>query len=210
MNFLILKHHFAEDVGNLSTWFSMQKMSWQTIEFDEPLPTDLSHFSGLVVLGGPMHVDASHQRLARELKLIEHFIKAGKPTLGICLGAQLIAFTLGSKIKKMPSPEQGWQPITTHDEKKLLVAQWHEQEVSLPNQAVLLASSSNCAVQMFQYQQHVLATQFHPEWNNVAIRKLQGTFGHDCPLSEVELTLEKSIEKWWFKMLNDWIKRIKF
>lgn len=90
----------------------------------------------------------------------------------------------------MTEAENGWQPVTTSDNLTMSVAQWHEQQMSLPRGAVLLASSPQCKVQMFQYHHHVLAMQFHPEWSNHEIAHLRNAFGSECPLEPIESEIE--------------------
>ena len=206
MRFMVLQHHRAEGLGNIEQWFTAQGFSWSIYQFEQLLPTNFDAFDGIIVLGGPMHADESNPRLRQELGLIEHFIKQQKPTLGICLGAQLVAYSLGASILPMAQEECGWLPITTTDNQCLQVAQWHEQQCNLPDGAILLASSDLCRVQMFSYQQHVLATQFHPEWNNCAIEQLQTVFGAECPLVKMEPERQE-VQNWWFEQLSRWIKR---
>lgn len=205
MKFMVLKHHWAEDVGSLAAWFKANGHTYQCFEFDEPLPEYPDQFDGLIVLGGPMHVDPKNQRLAIELDVINHFIKHQKPTLGICLGAQLIAYSLGALITPMERPENGWCVIRTSTNKELVVAQWHSQQFTLPAGALCLASSEQCKVQMFKYQHHVLATQFHPEWNNEAITQLQQAFGIDCPLNPIDEDIQARLQDWWFQQLDEWL-----
>jgi GMP synthase (glutamine-hydrolysing) len=207
MKFIVIKHHKAEGLGIIEHWLNLNNHEWQIIEYGTPFPCDTELYDGLIVLGGPMHIDVSNAILNREVGLINHFISQHKPTLGICLGAQLIAFSLGAQILKSGEPEFGWMSVLTSDKLELLVPQWHEQQSTLPVGAILLASSSRCKVQMFSYQQHVLATQFHPEWNNVEIEKLKHAFGDDCPLYKVDSKLEAGLQKWWFKQLDAWFIR---
>jgi len=60
-------------------------------------------------------------------------------------------------------------------------------------------------VQMFQYQHHVLAMQFHPECNNHEIARLRNAFGNECPLEPIEHEIEAQVKAWLFKQLDNWI-----
>ncbi|MCG7546289.1 type 1 glutamine amidotransferase [Pseudoalteromonas sp. MM17-2] len=206
MTYLVLKHHEAEGLGSIAQWLIKNNLNWEEVEYAQALPQNVESYSGIIILGGPMHISPSNQRLAQELQVIAHFIEQSKPTLGICLGAQLIATSLGAEVSQMPEGENGWMPITLHTGQQLDVPQWHEQQASLPNGAELAASSLRCEVQMFRYHQHVLACQFHPEWNNQAIARLQSAFGAQCPLTQTDSKAEQTLQKWWFNQLDSWFQ----
>lgn len=205
MNFLVIKHHPEERLGNLERWLQKHNFTWQEIEYHQALPKSLAPYQGIIMLGGPMHVDPHTPKLSAEISLIKDCIRQQKPLLGICLGAQLIAHSLGATISSMTEAENGWQPVTTSDNLTMSVAQWHEQQMSLPQDTVLLASSPQCKVQMFQYHHHVLAMQFHPEWNNHEIAYLRNAFGSECPLEPIESEIEAQVKAWLFKQLDNWI-----
>lgn len=128
----------------------------------------------LIIMGGPM--SANDERafpwLAAEKSWIRSFIESGKPVLGICLGSQLIASALGSKIRRNPQPEIGWFPIhstpaTDPDlfrfPANLDVFHWHGETFDLPPGATRLARSTACENQAFQIGNSVIGLQFHLE-----------------------------------------------
>ncbi|AXI03240.1 type 1 glutamine amidotransferase [Aquirhabdus parva] len=129
----------------------------------------------LIVMGGEMSVNDEdlYPWLIAEKKWIRRYIDQGKPVVGLCLGAQLIASSLGAVVKKNSVKEIGWWPVwgladnRVEDHfkfpKELRPLSWHEDTFDLPDQAILLAESAACAHQAFQYGRNVLGFQFHPE-----------------------------------------------
>lgn len=129
----------------------------------------------LIVLGGPMGVyeTRTHPYLAEEIRLIERRVASGKPVLGVCLGAQLIASALGARVYPGGVKEIGFAPIelTAAGRASPLAAvadgqpvlHWHGDTFDLPEGASLLASTPAYANQAFTFGRHVLATQFHLE-----------------------------------------------
>jgi GMP synthase-like glutamine amidotransferase len=152
-------------------------------------------FDALVVMGGPMGVHDMHQFpwLAEETTYIRRAIKDGRPVLGICLGAQLIAHVLGAKIYKNTEPEIGWfpigwtpaaqaSPLASHFNETMTVFHWHNDTFDLPPGATHLASSQACRHQAFLYGERVLGLQFHLEMTKEIIEKLLTL--DDTPLPE--------------------------
>lgn len=130
----------------------------------------------LVVLGGPIGAtdEMDYPFLADELRLLARRIDAGRPTLGICLGAQLMARALGARIHPDAVREIGWTPLTLTDAGRssclaplagpgMAVLHWHSDSFELPHGAELLASTERCRNQAFAYGDHALGLQFHPE-----------------------------------------------
>lgn len=136
----------------------------------DPLDVDM-----LVVLGGPMQVkDAErHLFLQEEIDLIRVRCHYGLPTLGICLGAQLICCAIGGEVREMSQPEIGIEPVVLTDQGRrscLLplgsgtpVLHWHRDEFVLPPGVVSLAATPRCPAQAFMYGSSTLALQFHLE-----------------------------------------------
>lgn len=128
----------------------------------------------LVVLGGPIAAyDCDrHPFLREECRIIERRIAASRPVLGICLGAQLIARSLGARNHRGKGAEIGWAPVqlTTDGLASPLrhldgaaVLHWHGDTFDIPVGATLLASTTRYANQAFAFGPSVLALQFHPE-----------------------------------------------
>lgn len=129
----------------------------------------------VISLGGPMGVYESPRQpfLADELELLRRRLAADRPTLGICLGAQLIAAALGARVYPGPGKEIGFAPVILTDpgaaSPLALIApdqpvlHWHGDTFDLPEGAELLASTSRYRNQAFAIGPNVLALQFHLE-----------------------------------------------
>jgi len=127
----------------------------------------------LILLGGPMGV---YEREANpwidgELARIAMRIMAGGPTLGVCLGAQLIAAALGAEVKRGPVREVGFAPMTITEAGRrsplavldgVPILHWHGDGFAVPEGAVLLAETTHFP-QAFALGPTVLALQCHPE-----------------------------------------------
>ncbi len=130
----------------------------------------------LIILGGPISVNdgAMFPFIETEINLLKQRIAADKPTLGICLGAQLIASALGANVYSGKEKEIGWYDLslTAAGEQSALrylnaehccMLHWHGETFDLPGDAVLLASTERYPNQAFSYGKNTLALQFHPE-----------------------------------------------
>src|SRR5208337_4114093 len=104
-------------------------------------------------------------------------LKAGRPTFGICLGAQLIAGALGAKVYPSAIKEIGWGPVDLTDAGSTTslrhlantpVLHWHSDSFDLPKGATYLASTAICRNQAFCVGSNILGVQFHPEVSPVA------------------------------------------
>jgi GMP synthase-like glutamine amidotransferase len=172
-----LQHVPFEGLGAIEPWLEAagHEISHTKMFADETLP-DASHVDWLIIMGGPMGAndDSKFRWLRPEKRLIRESISLGKPVLGICLGAQLIASVLGAKVYKNLHREIGWFEIercaeaSGHPLGKLFpvrseVFHWHADTFDLPASAVQLARSAACQNQAFAYSTNVLGLQFHLE-----------------------------------------------
>lgn len=161
----------------------------------EPLPSDAAVAPDLlVVLGGPIgaYEESSYPWLANTLQVLERRARADLPTLGICLGAQLLARALGARVDRGDVKEIGWSPLRLSAEgydsplrhlgkENVSMLHWHGDTFDLPEGARLLASSDLYRNQAFRHGHNVLAFQCHPE---VRPREFERwLIGHACEIA---------------------------
>ena len=159
--------HWAEDMGYTVAAAHLYR--------GDKLP-EISDFDLLVVMGGPMsvHDTAIHPWLKDEKKFIHASVSSGKNVVGICLGAQLIAEVLGSRVRSNGEREIGWHRIFRSDESSGAgifdvipdgseVFHWHGETFDIPHGAVHGFSSDCCRNQAFLFDKRVLGLQFHLE-----------------------------------------------
>jgi len=175
MNAHYFQHVPFEDLGSIRSWLLAAGYAITRTPFFEsatlPRPDQIDL---LVVLGGPMSVndEGRYPWLAVEKKFIRDLITSGKPVLGICLGAQLIACALGAKVYPNAVKEIGWFPVygvssgdtsIFHFPKSVQTFHWHGETFDLPDGAARLAKSNACDNQAFQLGRSVIGLQFHLE-----------------------------------------------
>lgn len=145
-----------------------------------PLPENLDGFDGLVMLGGGLlpYEDENAPWLATERELARQAIDADLPTLGICLGGQLLAHVGGGEVRgEYGTSESGAVLITTTaagrndpvlgvlGEGAHMIENHVDQITQLPADAVLLGRSADVENQAFRIGKRVWGLQFHPEVN---------------------------------------------
>ena len=159
----------------------------------EPLPETLDGFDALVVMGGPMSADSDdgYPTRRQELALLAEAVRSGRPTLGVCLGAQLLAAATGGRVLRGASgPEIGWAPVRLESPAatdhllsslppELSVLHWHGDTFELPPGAVHLASNDRYANQAFRIGPRAWGFQFHLEVDEVAVAAFVEAFGSD-------------------------------
>ena len=125
-----------------------------------------------IIFGGPMSANDSDDFIRREIDWLAVPLREKKPFLGICLGAQMLAHHLGSRVFRHPDghAEVGYYPIRPTDIGRAVcdpwpeqVYQWHREGFDLPLGAELLAEGDSFPVQAFRYGGAAFALQFHPD-----------------------------------------------
>jgi len=170
-----LQHVPFEGLGSIDSWLQEAgyKITCTRLFESMPLPA-VEEIDFLIVMGGPMSVndETGYPWLIDEKKFIKNVIASGKPTLGICLGAQLIANALGSGVFPNSLKEIGWFPIRPvvagktgvfHFPQETEVFHWHGETFDLPPEAIQIAESKGCKNQAFQIGDSVIGLQFHLE-----------------------------------------------
>jgi GMP synthase (glutamine-hydrolysing) len=192
---IAIRHVAFEDLGLLAK--ILDRAGW-SVSFREAAVDDLSDpaiaaADLLIVLGGPIGVYQieAYPFLLKEIALLERRLARDLPTLGICLGCQLMAKALGARVFAGPVKEIGWGSVALTregqesclaplDDPHARVLHWHGDTFDLPKGTVRLAANAHYDNQAFQYA-HSLALQFHLEAD---ARRLEEWFiGHASELA---------------------------
>ena len=186
MKLLVLQHVAHELLGTLNPLLKRAGFRIRYVNFARhpDAQPSLDGYDGLIVLGGPMSVNDADRlpHLTTELKLIEDAMRRDVPVLGICLGAQLIAKTLGAEVYRNPEKEIGWYDVSPTDDasgdplllplqKTEKIFQWHGETFDMPRSARHLAYSFLCANQAYRYGAKVYGFQFHMEVDEPMIHR---------------------------------------
>ena len=175
-----------EGPGMILDWTGKKKHRIQYTKFYEEftLP-DASAVDMLIIMGGPMDVFDYHVHpwMGDEIEWVKEFINSGKPVLGICLGAQIIAAALGEEVYPGPHKEIGWHNLQFFPSlgdykifKELPITRkvfhWHGDTFNIPEGATRIAASQAFPNQGFIYNNKVVALQFHLEVGPDSVREL--------------------------------------
>ena len=176
-----LQHVPFEGLGSIENWLQQAGYGIScTPFFDSVKLPRIEDIDLLIVMGGPMSANDEREYpwLIPEKQFIRSVIEAEKPVLGICLGAQLIANSLGAEVFANPVKEIGWFPIhavpSIHHSafqfpKEIEVFHWHGETFNLPKEAVHIARSAGCENQAFQIGRKVIGLQFHLETTPISV-----------------------------------------
>ena len=187
---LAIRHVPFEDLGSFAPVLRERgfAVAYRDAGVDDLGARDLVDADLLILLGGPIGVYEAkdYPFLKGEIAAVERRLKMGRPVLGLCLGAQIIAKALGARVYKGKRKELGWSPLelTEAGRKSALaelgartsVLHWHGDTFDLPRGAAVLASTKLHANQAFAWRDHALALQCHIE---ATVRGLERWFvGH--------------------------------
>ena len=175
---LVIRNVSYETEGMLEPLLRNEGLSLNIVDFqrDAAAAPRLDGHAGLVVMGGPMSANDTGRfpHLVHVERLCAEAFEQSVPSVGVCLGAQVMARILGSEVYENPVREVGWydlsttpdaesDPLFSQLEDQEVVLQWHGDTFDLPEGAVLLASSPDCVNQAFRYGEAGYAIQFHLE-----------------------------------------------
>jgi GMP synthase-like glutamine amidotransferase len=179
-----IRHEPFEGLACIEDWISRNnhKLSSTYTYMEQSFPTECA-FDLLIIMGGTASVyDSLHKSWYREEKqFLENCLRQGKKMLGICLGAQILASILGSKVYPGRTKEIGWYPVDFTKAPKngmsflperINTFHWHGDTFDLPEGAVHLASSAVTPNQGFIYSDHIVALQFHLEMTGASLKKI--------------------------------------
>ncbi|MBI1338782.1 glutamine amidotransferase [bacterium] len=200
---IAIRHVGFEDLGAFAPALraaGYQVHYWDTGEQElwtlEPVKTDL-----LIVLGGPIgaYEDHAYPFLAEEIAILEQRLAANRPTLGICLGAQLIARAAGARVFPSGVKEIGFAPIRLTQAGQYsclapfavepMTLHWHGDTFDLPAGAARLASTDLCENQAFAMGPNIIGLQFHPEASAKGFEKW--LVGHAAELATAKIDVPR-------------------
>ncbi|SFN11105.1 GMP synthase (glutamine-hydrolysing) [Formivibrio citricus] len=200
----VIRHLAFEDLGSLSILFAERGLAVRYLEAGVDSLAGLSQAGQgdlLVVLGGPIGVyeTAAYPWLAEEIEVVGDWLRQGRATLGICLGAQLMAAALGAKVYPGYGKEIGWAPLALTEAGKASpvrhlageltdMLHWHGDTFDLPDGATLLASSALYPNQVYAWGEKALAFQCHPEFDHARVE--QWLIGHAGELNAIKMDLQ--------------------
>ncbi len=176
MQVLAFRHAPLEGIGSIAGALDRRAIAWRAVDLYRN-PEDLAEIenaAGIILMGGPMSANDDLPWIPREIAVIRQAIEGGIPVLGICLGAQLIARALGSRVYPNAVKEIGWAPLhwtaAAHGDRLFAglpdpetVFHWHGETFDLPAGGELLAYGDACHNQAFRAHGNVYAMQFHLE-----------------------------------------------
>ena len=169
-----IRHVPFEDLGYFAAPLEEAGYAIRYLEAGLDAPDAADNADLLVVLGGPIGVyqTEAYPFLADEIAVVRRRLADGRPTLGLCLGAQIMVAALGGRVFPGGTKEIGWSELTLTDAGRASplaaldgrpVLHWHGDTYELPDGAVNLASSAVYEQQAFAVGDHGLALQCHPE-----------------------------------------------
>jgi len=196
----IIQHHPVEGLGTIAEALKRAGIEARYVRSFEgqPVPKEIGDAVGLILMGGPQSVyeDKKYPYLRDEIRLIEDAVKREKPILGVCLGSQLLAATIGASVYPVRQKEIGWHRVTLRcgrgggasvpscgifdgEPRYLTAFHWHGDVFDLPRGATLLASSALTPNQAFRYGKNAYGLLFHLEVTWPHVKTMVETFADE-------------------------------
>ena len=218
MKIQILQHEDSTPPGSVLEWVKIHNFDYDIHFFSKGSLEQNVHFDLLVICGGGMNVDQEVQYpwLIEEKKFISEAIQKNKKIAGLCLGAQLLAESLGGKVFKADAWEVGWQSVRLLDSSSELMAfHWHGYQFTTPPHSKKIAENECTPHQGFHHGKNIIAYQFHPESTDSWVKECS----EDSDLPEKSkwvqdrsemiagLHYQQNMKEWFFRELDLLISR---
>ncbi|MGE8063713.1 type 1 glutamine amidotransferase [Pseudomonas sp. NPDC089569] len=205
----LIQHHPAEGPGAIAEWAASRAVTLNVFRADLGQLPPVSA-APVIVLGGPYESNAGPAWLEAERQWLAGSLEQGAAVFAICLGAQLLALSLGGNVRRMEQTETGWTWVNFVDGQRLKVLEWHEDAIDLPPNAQLLASSEQCEQQMYRVSPTRMGLQFHPEWNAESVTRLNEHFAQESPLPRgtPDSAAHAAVFDWLQATLDDWWAKV--
>lgn len=171
----VVQHLAFEDLGSFEPLLRQRGHAIDVLQAGvDDVSAAIRQAECLVVLGGPIGVyeTEAYPFVLDEVEALRERLRARRPTLGICLGAQLMAAALGARVYPGGRKEIGWGPLRLTQAGRasplaalegVPVLHWHGDTFDLPEGCELLASTDVYERQAFSLGPNVLGLQCHPE-----------------------------------------------
>jgi GMP synthase-like glutamine amidotransferase len=208
MKIHILQHVPFEGPGNIEKWAKKwdHDVYIHNIRHEEYFPK-IEEVDLLIIMGGPMSVNdsAKFNWLKNEINYVNEYLSKGKFALGICLGAQILAKSLGAEVKRAKKTEIGWFEIRkTHEGRlckyfaglpeKMITFHWHGESFELPMDCKNLIDSEANTNQAF-CGDNFLGLQFHFEQTELTIKNMIDKTGKFLPVSDFVMEADEILSK---------------
>ena len=220
---LLVTHVTATDVGEIPALLDALGRPSRVMRANkgEPFPADVESLGGVVSFGGPQSANDDHIDYVRaELDWIPRVMAAGVPLLGICLGSQMVARTLGATVGPDPNGlyEFGYYPIEPVDgaaedlalDATLNVAHRHGEAFTIPTGSRRLARRDVFENQAFRYGETTWGVQFHPEVNDTVLGRW---LDRDPPPEDLQrdgaqtVAVQRANHARYHRAMHDWLGR---
>ena len=208
--------------AHLAAWG--YRVQWVCPAKGEKLPDPQTEAAGVIVYGGAESAndDVTKPYIRAEIDWIEGWLETGRPYLGLCLGAQLLARALGAKVEAHPEGlfEIGYAPVEPVPKANGFlegvshVYHWHKEGFDVPAGAAKLANGQVFPNQAFVYGANAYGLQFHPEvtlpvmtrWMTNAAHMLENPNAHprDRQLTDAA-RYDPAMAAWLDRFLRGWL-----